>query len=653
MSRVTDDLVWVPELEMAIEYHGTWATQLLPPPPFTALRAECQEAPISLEIYALDPEEFRHIDSVGRDLVHSRFQKVTSERYEPTPRGLDVSAMGIERGQPTEIVATICFDNDAFYVVAFSAGLEVLAEQQWRTQAMAASVTFGRHGSYGTGIEGLLNLVGSHLTESQVIMGQSRAQLGDLRKVLPTSKRGRKPADPRGASADASNKVVVDPALLDEASQVGGAAPSTAPPAPPAGLGGALANAIDALAAQEEGLGQASSSIRSVADRDDLADFMARLGETPVQVTPVEVPRWPAPWDTLPNVQPHLRARPGGGTPLALTARGGQRSRASEIITFAQSLPADIGFHAQKVFGVGEAFEHRSQEPFSVVGLDRIPMALEAMLQVRQRELSMNEPLQITPTRRALSPLGRQMAPEESMTVHEALKAMCRDDDATAADMVGWRLGWRQIQARLPAFGLAHHSMLSPARARMLAFTDLEGPLQGTPLPQRIELWRQLDQDERRQVIGQCHKAHLETPLETITSAYLEVLGDHSIDADSKARWALALGPRGSAQEYAGLMASLMRGEVLGAPTHEQAMSLMKPCVGDHLSGLVPGVELTVGKLGQAPGALCGAGILTRQRGAEVAICILAKQVRTIDHHGLAEQIRVLAGQIYLHIMSM
>lgn len=741
MPRVTDDLIWVAELEMAIEYQGSWKTQVLPPAPFTALSAECEDAPLWLEIYALDPDEFRHIDSVGRDLVHSRLSKLTHERYEPTPRGLDVSALGVERGRPTELTAAITFDNDAFYVVAFSAAPGVMEGQQWRVQAMLASTTFGRHGSYGTGFEGLLNMMGAHLAESQVIMGQSRAQLGLLRRfersapppevaqraqqsLKPSlegdvdwrgddedlltvqgppsggppppdkaprrrgffkwrkSRRGRGDAgEARGALADGleaqdvgafahldspgdgdgvsdrsseSPKVVVAPELLERnghkpTEQGGDGAQSR-------GSSGDQ-RALDAFEAslKPQDDGSSAHALRSVADRDELADFEARLRESaPVVQSPVDTgPRWPSPWEALPNVQPQLQMRVRPEAPMALTARASVERRAQAIFAFADSLPARVSFHAEKVFGVGESLSYHAEESFSVVGLERVPMALEALLQARQSELSLNESLPIGPPRRALSRMGRQLPDDVAVIVRDALMSMTREDDATAADLIGWRLGWKAVQARLPAFGLMHHTIMTPARARALAFTDLNGPLRGTTLEQRIELWRQCDEEERRHLIGQLHQHHLETPLETLAEAFLDVATSQAVPWALKARWALALGPRGCAVEYARLMAGLLRGAVLGPPHSEQAMAMLKPCVGDPLTGMVSGVEMTFGKMGQTFGALNAAGVIARLRGSEVAICVLTKQIETQDYDALVEQLRILTAQIYHHIMKL
>ena len=647
--RVTDDIVWVPELEMAIDFQGTWMTQVLSPPPFTVLRGECLDAPVSLEIYALDPEEFRHIDSVGRDLVHSRLTRVSAERYDETPKGLDAHAAGLERGRPTELTAAITFDNDAYYVMAFSADPGVLEVELWRVQAMISATTYGRHESYGKGLGGLVNLMGAHLSEPQVIMGQSRAQLGFLRRP---HRPGPPPIPPRQTPSD---KVVVDPQLLTFPQ---GPPPIPAQPRTSGVEDGALSDferqltGVDEEAPLQEGR---VPSLRSVVDRDDLADFEARLkagADEPLadEEAPTSASSWPAPWEPLPTLRPGYGTVPRPEVPLALTASAMRTRRAQEIIAFAESLPAQIGFHAEKIYGVGESLSHRAEEPFSVVGLERVPMLLEAMLSARQSALSMQEVLAVDLPRRAFSRLGRQAPRGGVFALSEALEAMCRDDDDTAADLIGWRLGWRHLQARLPVFGLFHHSILIPARARTMAYTDLDGPLQGLDLEARIELWRHSSEDERRQLLGQLHKANLETPLERIGEAFVEMATSRSQPAWARARWALALGPRGCAQEYAGLMSALVRGEVLGVPHNAQAIARMSPCVGDHLSGLVPGVDLGLGKLGQTFGALNGVGVLKGLKGTEVAICVLAKQIETEDHGALSEQLRILSAQIYLHV---
>ncbi len=678
---VTDDMVWVPELEMALEFQGTWATQVLPPPPFTLMRAQCRDAPIEMEVYALDPEEFRHVDSVGRDLVHSRLAEVSAERYTSTPRGVDVNAAGVEQGRAVEIAAFVTRDNDVYYVMAFSAPPGVLEEQLWRVEGMAASATYGHHASFGTGLKGLVNLVGAQLAEPRVVMGQSRAQLGPRKGPPPLPP----PIPP--TPIPPLPKVVVDPALLEpqpparrpnatplgsedllsdfdaqlQASAPDPGWPASGDPRPGDPSPGAIKPGQPGFAAlkfaprAEAGVeppARDPSRVRSVADRDELAEFEARLQESlgkPAPL-PVEGPRWPAPWEALPSVRPQHGLAPRTRAPLALTAVAQRERRVQEIVDFAESLPAQVGFHAEKIFGVGEHLSHREDEPFGVMGLDRLPIALEAVLQARQGDLNFQEHLDVDAPRRAWSRLGRQAPEGSAVLLDEVLVAMSRDDDDTAADMMGWRLGWRQVQSRLPAFGLHRHSILIPSRARMLAMTDLEGPLEGMDLQARVDLWRQLSEDERRQVIGQLHVQHLETPLDRIAEAFLGAAQDRSIPWALKAQWALALGPRGCAREYAGLMAALMRGEVLGPPHQDKALGLFKPCVGDHLSGLVPGVDLGVGKLGQTFGALCGAGVLLKMRGSEVAICVLAKQIQTEDHAALAEELRVLSARLYMVI---
>jgi hypothetical protein len=287
-----------------------------------------------------------------------------------------------------------------------------------------------------------------------------------------------------------------------------------------------------------------------------------------------------------------------------------------------------------------------------VIGLDRIAILLEAVLQIQQGALDPAEVLAMGTPRRAISPLGRGVPEGHGVAVDRALKAAVHDDDHTAADLLGWRLGWREIQQHLPAFGLAHHTMILPARVRFLAFTNLPGPLAELSLEARIELWRELSEDDRRSFVGEIYKTNLDTELDVLTDAFLDVAEDPLVTWETKTRWALALGPRGCASEYGALVASLFRGQVL-SPAHSQmAVAALKPCAGDFLSGAGHGEVSAFGKLGQTFGALGGAGVVVTAGGGEAAVCLLAKNIRTADVGGLVEELRELSSLLVTYVLN-
>lgn len=632
MPLIQDDLVWFPELEAALEFQGAWEVQILLPPPFVVLCAECRDVPLSLEVYALDPDYYRTAQHAAHDQLRARLLNLTREEYQGHDDQCEAQALGYETDLPTEIQARAVYENDAFYVMAFSAWPGLLEAEQWRVQAMFGAATFGQHRSYGRGLSGLARMVGAHLTESDVSVGRSRAHLGFLRDQ-DTVRRGRPAkfssedleAQPEPTEQGAAPEILeLEPITLPD--DILTELEATPPPIP-------------------------TQAQRPAPSNYELREFERRLAQAPSQpAAPTE--RWPAPWEPLPNLQKDSGTlKPEDLLPHRPVV-GSRDHRAMELFGYAESLPADVSFYAEKVFGVPEVFAYRDGEPFPVMGLDRVPLLLEALLQIRQHNLTFREALPLGEPRRAWSPMGRDLPDNVGVPVLDALQAMIRQDDATAADLIGWRLGWRQVQERLPALGLPSHSVLLPARARALAMTRLPGPFEGLSLPQRVDFWRTLSEDERRATVGQLHKLHLETPLEAIQEQIVELALDDSVSWADKARWALALGPRGCAREYGALFASLLRGEVLGGVHGEKAMELLRPCVGDQLSGGVPGVELRAGKLGQGMGALLGAGYLGRLDGAEVAICVLTRNVRTSDHLALAQQLRILSALIYEHVIK-
>lgn len=615
MRVVDGELEWFAELELALEFRGDWTVAVRQPPPFPVLCAECKDAPLSLEVYALDPDNFRTGEAVGVDLLQSRLDPLDSESYQPSGKGWEVHGVGVEVDLPTEIRAYVVYDNDVWYVLAFSGWSGTLDDELWRIHAITRSAQFGKHPSHGTGVDGLMKLVSHHLADAGVQFGRTRGHLGFTR-AQSTIRRGR----PAGWTDEQppipeTDEEPIPPTLSVEAA--------------PLEVDGELLD--DPLA---DGLAE------------ELLAFDQKLRDRTGERLPTPEPKWPRPWQALPNVQ----ARPADPDPRSLEAvrapRGGRASREQEIRAMIDALPAEVAVYAEKIHGVPSSFGHRELLAYSVTGLDRLPVAMEAGLRLRQSELTSGQVLAVGSPRRAPSRLGREVPDGAGVTVDEALIAMFREDDWTAYDLLGWELGWKDVQSRLPAFGLTHHSVLVPARARVLAYCDLAGPLQGLDFSERVERWRGLDTGGRRALIGQVHKAQLELPLEELEAAWLEVA--HRPDPDgSRGRWSLALGPRGCAMEYTQLIAALVRDEVLGMTWGERIRAAMKPCVGDQLSGAVAGVQMIGGKLGQTFGALNAAGWVAPIAGTEVAMCILARKIETNDHEALAEQLRLVAGLTY------
>jgi len=643
---ITDDLVWVDALELSIEFRGSWQYAVVPAPPFPILSAECQDTPLALEIYPLDPNKLRNTTEVARDLLACRLDGVAREDILASEDEATVQAEGLENGAPTRLYAQITFDHDAYYVLVFSGPPPVIEAERWRLDAMMGSVTYGQHRPHGSGVRGLISLVESRITESDVPVGRSRGQLG------PVHGRGgvrRTPLRPDVRKTPFSERA---PEWIAE--KITGQTPSTVKETR---SGATFTDALDAqlisddLADFESRLADGSSkpgpSFREPAD-DDLDDFAQRLDTAK---PPAAALRWPAPWEPVGNLDNQRGKSSRTSPPPSFRSRSRDR-REIEIVGLLSGLGAEVAVYAEKVFGVGESFAHRDLEPFPVIGLDRIPLLIEAHLRVLQGDLSLEDPLTLGPPRRAFSPLGRKIPDGHAMPLSAALRAMITEDDATGADLVGWHVGWRELQERLPIMGLAHHTMLLPNRARMLAFTDLDGPLCGLDLELRVDLWRSLEEEERRQTIAETHKAHLDTDLRELGESYLAFCTDETVPLAQKAQWARALGPRGTAREYGVLMARLMRGELLSPVLSRNVLDGLKPCLGDPLSGALQGIDMIAGKLGQDFGCLNVAGVLGNPAGNEVAVCVLVRSIQTTDLSGLVEQLHLVGRFVHQFILE-
>jgi len=624
---ITDELAWFPDLEVTIDFRGTWRYQMLYPPAFPMLMAWCEDVDLVMEVYPMDPDRFAAAAVVAKDLIFNRLTRVSIEKIEGEIDAVDVMAVGLERDSPTQLSGQVVFDNDTYYVMAFSGEPSTSVQQAWRIEAMLTSATFGPNRSYGQGVKGLFKLVGSKLSESEVPVGYSRGQVTPWLLHLPH----------HAENAKAGGTTLDNPPLEGKT--------------PPPAFKDEFARLEYEL---EHGPLPSPTDEQITFSEAEYSRFEASLKNRPPPTTEPEPEpaAWPRPWELLPNVSTTRPSPPHNMLPPRLKARAPSR-REWEIFERADELPAEVAFYAEKVHGVGESIAYQAERGFGVYGLERIPMMLEASLRYHQGELKLDELLEVGPPRRALSPFGRTIPDGSAITVQKALDAMVRDDDLTASDLIGWRLGWRSLQAHLSNFGLSRHSMISPFRVQALAFTDLDGPLQGLDLQTRIDLWKSLNSDEQRQLIGKIHKANINTPLDQINDAYLNRVTDSTLPWKLLSRWALAIGPRGTAADYGKLMASLTRGEILSPSHSEWALGRLKPCAGDHLSGLAHGVSLFSGKIGQTLGCLNGAGVLGKVTGQEVAICLLARNISTDDYTDLAEQLRVLATLIYQHILGL
>ncbi|MBH24837.1 MAG: hypothetical protein CMH57_10360 [Myxococcales bacterium] len=638
-TQVTDDLIWFPDLELTLDFRGTWSYEMLYPPAYPILGAWCEDAPIALEVYPMDPDHFPTAEAVARDLIYCRLQRVSIEDILGEVDAVDLTAVGIEREVRAQITGRVVFDNDTYYVLAFSGNPNTIERERWRVEAMLSSATFGKNKAYGRGVRGLLNLVGSQLAESDVPVGQSRSQVSPWLRTHVHRKRGDR-------SAPSTPKPPPPPS-----------GPRTSPQRPrlPKRGGGWLEDEFAALERGErpEPVQDNTASDTIEISEEEFERFEASLKDRPPPPPeePPARPPWPAPWEPLPNVA-HERAEPTTLKPPPRFAARSRSRREWELISFTEQIPARVAFYGEKIYGVGESVEYHSEQPFSVAGLERIPLLLEASLRHLQGELPTDELLTVGEPRRAISRLGREIPNGHAIALGAAVTAMIQEDDATAFDLIGWRLGWRSIQQHLPSFGLTRHSLISPMRAQALALTDCDGPLQGLDLSDRLELWRELDEDGRRQIIGQVHNANLDTSLDDLTQTYLDAIQDPTQDWTTTSRWSLALGPRGTAGEYGQLMARLSRGEVLSPAHSGWVLERLKPCAGDHLSGLTPGVSMFAGKLGQLPGSLNATGILGQIDGGEVAVCMLLRDIQTRDHTALVEQTRTLASYIYQYVLD-
>jgi hypothetical protein len=175
---VRDELAWFSEIQLAMEFRGHWSVAVRQPPPFPVMCAECLDAPISLEVYVLESDGYPTGEVVAADLVRNRLEPIYSEVISRNGRGWEVTATGREVDLPTSIWAQVIYANDVWYVLAFSGWEAQLNEEVDRARAMVATAMFG---SQARGVDGVVDWVGSELTDGAVQMGRSRRELGFLR----------------------------------------------------------------------------------------------------------------------------------------------------------------------------------------------------------------------------------------------------------------------------------------------------------------------------------------------------------------------------------------------------------------------------------------------------------------------------------------
>ena len=194
-------MVWFEDLELGLSFPGQWSVHVRQPPPFPVVCGEWLDAPVSMEAYCLEADLFPTAEAVALDLTGARLKSCRNLRCTPGTRGWHVTASGREVDLPTDIWAYLTYQNEVWYVLAFSGwrgGLEPCMDE---IIAMATSATSGEGKARQRGV---LSWVRNQLSSAGVQAGRSRAEVGFTR-AQSTVRRGRPQRWVHNASGDSED----------------------------------------------------------------------------------------------------------------------------------------------------------------------------------------------------------------------------------------------------------------------------------------------------------------------------------------------------------------------------------------------------------------------------------------------------------------
>ncbi|HJZ85708.1 MAG TPA: serine hydrolase [Polyangia bacterium] len=322
-----------------------------------------------------------------------------------------------------------------------------------------------------------------------------------------------------------------------------------------------------------------------------------------------------------------------------------------ELRAALDALPAQASVYATVAERPEVAFRHHADRAANLGSLFKVFLLARASELLAAGKISPSQRLRLDGSVRSLpSGLLQELDDGVQPTVNDVLKLMIAISDNTATDMVGRLLGWREVEKRLPGWGIKTPLILFSTR-QLFALAYGRVPSLPPEPDARFALLRVMTPALLR---AAAVKAEAELFAQPIDVAALDAELKGSEGFEARKRVSHLLDWKATPEEMGGLLRAAATRALGGSPKvgerfehYLRAGGKIDSIIGRALKG-DPRVKWVARKGGGDVGILTDAGYLLTDRGEHIVIVFLTNEHKSPGAEALLiEQMGALSAQIF------
>lgn len=281
------------------------------------------------------------------------------------------------------------------------------------------------------------------------------------------------------------------------------------------------------------------------------------------------------------------------------------------------------------IYASSENFPHlkieiNPEEVFPIASIFKMNILVEAAGRIAAGTLQTTDRVPIRFHHKCPGSIPGKLDEGTELTINNLLQFMMEMSDNTSADMLGEHLGWENITASMPLWGITKTEWLMPTKLQMAVGCDLLPELKDKTLSEKAEIWESLSPEEKMNMILRNYESIKEVNLEEINRCWNEYF--NKLNWINQKELPRIFGWKGTAEEYGRLTEKIATGTLISPEISSIAKKYMMSDRRGIAAGAIPANCIMGRKGGSDEGVRCEVVFIESPEGDRITMAIFVQE---------------------------
>lgn len=261
---------------------------------------------------------------------------------------------------------------------------------------------------------------------------------------------------------------------------------------------------------------------------------------------------------------------------------------------------------------------------FPIASIFKMNILVEAARRIADGTLQFTDRLPLRFHHKCPGSILGRLDEETELTINNLLQFMMEMSDNTSADILGEYLGWENITATMPLWGITKTEWLMPTKLQMAVGCDLLPELREKTIVEKSEIWGSMSPDEKMDMILRNYDGIKEVNLEEINRCWNEYF--NKLNWINQKELPRIFGWKGTAGEYGRLTEKIAAGTLISPEISSIAKKYMITDRRGIAARAIPANCIMGRKGGSDEGVRCEVVFLESPEGDRITIAIFTQE---------------------------